>query len=262
MSEDNNNIESKDYILSTLNSDKVNDLTPIPGFLYLLQPAEFINTDTYKIGMTKNNNLDRCRNGYSSESDIIQINKCYFPRTAESDLKKIFKEKYTLTQGYEYFSGEIDDMIVDFNEIINEYRKLYKIILKKQIEQIKEEKQVQINNEPVKRKIKDKKQKQEINKLDQQSKQITEYTCKRCYYTTNKKCNYDKHLNRKVQCDPKFYCESCKKILANKYTLQRHNNKLHPELDTTPEPTIYELQQQLIDLRTKHTNLENLIQTQ
>jgi hypothetical protein len=34
------------------------------GIIYLIQPAELIGTNRYKIGMSNKLNLDRCKTGY------------------------------------------------------------------------------------------------------------------------------------------------------------------------------------------------------
>ncbi len=34
------------------------------GIIYLIQPCELVGTSRYKIGCSRNPNLDRCKNGY------------------------------------------------------------------------------------------------------------------------------------------------------------------------------------------------------
>jgi len=38
------------------------------GIIYLIQPVEFIGTKIYKIGCSKNPDLQRCKNGYKKGS--------------------------------------------------------------------------------------------------------------------------------------------------------------------------------------------------
>ena len=40
--------------------------------IYLIQPLEFINTNTYKIGRSSKNDLSRCKNGYRKLSILSQ----------------------------------------------------------------------------------------------------------------------------------------------------------------------------------------------
>jgi hypothetical protein len=53
------------------------------------------------------------------------------------------------------------------------------------------------------------------------------YTCSRCNYQTNKKCNFDKHANRVTQCGPKettvnFKCKKCGYCVMTMRGLTRH----------------------------------------
>ena len=76
------------------------------------------------------------------------------------------------------------------------------------------------------------------------------YTCPRCHYKTDERCNYAKHLNRKTPCDSlysvipvpdllallnqekQFKCDRCDKSYSQLHGLSRHK-KVH-----THEPTI------------------------
>ncbi len=49
------------------------------GIIYLLQPAELVGTDRFKIGCSDNNNLDRCKNGYKKGTNYICIMQCNDP---------------------------------------------------------------------------------------------------------------------------------------------------------------------------------------
>jgi hypothetical protein len=50
------------------------------GIIYLIQPAECVNTCRYKIGMSKKLNLDRCKKGYKNGSRYLCIMECYDPQ--------------------------------------------------------------------------------------------------------------------------------------------------------------------------------------
>ena len=63
------------------------------GLIYLIQPAELVETDRYKIGMSNNPNLDRCKNGYKKGSRYICIMECDEPLILERNIKKQFNKK-------------------------------------------------------------------------------------------------------------------------------------------------------------------------
>lgn len=101
------------------------------GMIYLIQPKELIGTHRYKIGMTNIPNLNRCNNGYLKGSRYICIMECNNPFALEKNIKKIFKEKFKLIAGHEYFEGDEEIMIEEFLKLIMDH---YKNI--KHIEQI------------------------------------------------------------------------------------------------------------------------------
>ena len=49
----------------------------LKGIIYFIQPAELVGTNRYKIGCSKNANLDRCKKGYKKETRFICIMECY-----------------------------------------------------------------------------------------------------------------------------------------------------------------------------------------
>ena len=59
------------------------------GQIYLLQPAELVGTLRYKIGMSHNPSLDRCKNGYKTELRYLAIMECIDPLTLEKNIKKV-----------------------------------------------------------------------------------------------------------------------------------------------------------------------------
>lgn len=101
------------------------------GILYLIQPEELIGTDRYKIGMSNNNDLVRCKNGYGKNSRYIIIGECPNPLEIENKVKIEFKNKFKLIKGQEYFEGDLELMKKIFISIVF----------------FKEEKQIVIKNE-------------------------------------------------------------------------------------------------------------------
>ena len=64
------------------------------GNVYLIQPLEFIRTNTYKIGCSKSPTLDRCNNGYKKGSRYIAIIECNEPIILERNIKNNFNLLY------------------------------------------------------------------------------------------------------------------------------------------------------------------------
>ena len=92
------------------------------GILYLIQPAELLKTNRYKIGCSKKSTLDRVKNGYKKGTRYLLILECNQPFLIEKKIKEYFCEKYKLIAGNEYF--EIDnnnekELIEIFFSIVN-----------------------------------------------------------------------------------------------------------------------------------------------
>ena len=69
------------------------------------------------------------------------------------------------------------------------------------------------------------------------------YECKRCGLKTNRETDYNRHLNRKIQCYPNdphkntkkyienFRCDKCDRDFSRKDSLARHNKTYHVEIN-------------------------------
>ena len=84
----------------------------LSGVIYFIQPAEFINTNVYKIGMSIKQHFNRVYTGYRKGTKWFSINEIDNPRDVEKHIKKSFNDKFTLFKGNEYFSGDIQDMYI------------------------------------------------------------------------------------------------------------------------------------------------------
>jgi hypothetical protein len=60
------------------------------GIIYLLQPAELVGTNHYKIGCSKKNNLDRLKS-YKIGTRYMDIRECGNPHDVETKVKDSFK---------------------------------------------------------------------------------------------------------------------------------------------------------------------------
>jgi hypothetical protein len=91
------------------------------GMIYLIQPAELVGTDRYKIGCSKEPSLKRCNKGYKKNSRYLIIEECSNPMLLEDKIKKKFNEKFNLIAGNEYFQGNEDEMKKEFRKIIDDF---------------------------------------------------------------------------------------------------------------------------------------------
>ena len=88
------------------------------GIIYLIQPAELVGTNRYKIGMSNCPDLDRCKNGYLKGSRYICIMECDNPLEIEKNIKDEFSKKFKLIAGKEYYEGNEQDILFSFVNII------------------------------------------------------------------------------------------------------------------------------------------------
>ncbi len=91
------------------------------GSIYLIQPAELVGTNRYKIGCSKKNDLERCKKGYKKGTRFINIQECKEPFVIEQEVKKHFSDKFKLIAGKEYFEGNEDEIKKEFNDIITKF---------------------------------------------------------------------------------------------------------------------------------------------
>ena len=89
------------------------------GTIYLIQPELVINTNKFKIGMSKKNDLSRFKS-YHSGTRFICIMCCENPLIVEKKIKDAFRLKYKLVAGTEYFEGNEEEILIDFFKIISE----------------------------------------------------------------------------------------------------------------------------------------------
>ena len=90
------------------------------GIVYLVQPAELVGTNRYKIGCSADSeSLKRIVNGYKKGTRYLHICDCVDHVDAEKQLICVFKTKFSLIAGHEYFQGdEIDIRTCFVNECL------------------------------------------------------------------------------------------------------------------------------------------------
>jgi hypothetical protein len=166
------------------------------NYLYLIQDKNDIGTNIYKIGKTTQL-PDKRFKGYVEGSYPLCIFKVDDCDQRENDLKKIFREKYTLERGYEYFKGNINNMIQDF------------VYLCGQVNQIPLNKD-SINQQP-------------INNITNNNI----FFCELCNREFSKKHHLENHLNKLNKCNisTNHKCDTCNRYFKTKQTLIEHKNK-------------------------------------
>ena len=91
---------------------------PLPGIIYLIQPAEHLGTMKYKVGMSNSPTLDRVKKGYRSGTRYLIIMENEKPIETEKTILRFFKSKYELVEGRETFEGDENEIKKDFLKLI------------------------------------------------------------------------------------------------------------------------------------------------
>ena len=165
------------------------------GLLYLVQPAELVGTNRYKIGCSSKSNLSRVRNGYRKGTRYLLITECENPFEVEKTIKDEFCKEFNLIAGTEYFEG-------DEIKIRKLFYKIYEIVLSNVIKKNDCVKQLVIKDDDT--------VKNNVIKKDNVVDDIVTTTndkffeCIRCGYTTQRKYNLITHLKRKRVCEPEI----------------------------------------------------------
>jgi prophage antirepressor-like protein len=107
------------------------------GIVYLIQPAELVETNRFKVGCSSKNTIDRCVDGYRKGTRTIYIIECIDPFGVEKILKSSFNTRFKLIAGKEYFEGDevaikklfIDivfaDKVLDTSEVVDNVQTNY-----------------------------------------------------------------------------------------------------------------------------------------
>ena len=94
------------------------------GTIYLIQPAELVGTNRYKIGCSSKNDLERCKKGYKKGTRFMDIRECDDPFAVEREVKTRFNTKFNLVAGKEYFEGNETDIKKEFNDVVSNFTSL------------------------------------------------------------------------------------------------------------------------------------------
>ena len=96
------------------------------GHIYLLQLDEHKNKNIYKIGKTSHVKIKDRIKQYPKNTNLIFSCNCIRISQLEKEIINCFKIKFTKHSiGNEYFVGNIDDMLIELNLIINKYNETF-----------------------------------------------------------------------------------------------------------------------------------------
>lgn len=92
--------------------------------IYLLQPREFLKTNVYKLGKTKQDGLKRAAQ-YPKGSLLILHKSCENCDVAEKQLLDIFRNEFVsrIDIGSEYFVGDKSEMVITIENFLNGIQK-------------------------------------------------------------------------------------------------------------------------------------------
>ena len=172
------------------------------GIVYFIQPAELVGTNRYKIGCSRNSDLERIKCGYKKGTRNILIYECVEPFILERKIKDIFNNKFKTIAGKEYYEGDENLMFEEFSKLNNS----------NSIVNIK----------------KDKNKNENKNENKDENKKL--YSCKPCDFKTHRKNDYSKHIkNMKIF----IQCMKCnfatnKEVNYKRHLLTQKHIKLNP----------------------------------
>ena len=182
------------------------------GTIYLIQPAELVGTNRYKIGCSAKNDLERPRKGYKKGSRFIYIMECSNPFEIENKIKERFNLIFTLVAGHEYFEGEENDIKKEFNDIITQNICNPVMILNDISKEEKEQEKIRLKEE------------KEQEKIQLHSMVISQSAgFKIMYYPCGMAVQQRFHDGSNIRNNHKKTCMSCKTI-TNKKTNYSSNN--------------------------------------
>lgn len=92
--------------------------------VYLVQPSEYIGTTVFKLGITLG--IKSLMSRYGKDKIIYHFSRVTNREVTEKKLIKEFNKRYKIFRGNEYFSGDINDMLITFQEVVLSIEKAVK----------------------------------------------------------------------------------------------------------------------------------------
>jgi len=131
----------------------------------------------------------------------------------EIELITIFNNKFKLTRGREYFEGNINDMIFEFNNFCDQFKINNKIIINETFLNEKINNNTNISKN--------------IGYINNNIINTGCYKCNKCKNEYSSLQALERHTNKKFKCDiiNKYQCKVCNKSFKYNKNLQEHFQK-------------------------------------
>lgn len=100
--------------------DKLQDIKKNEGYVYLVQPEEFEDTNVYKIGCSSKTDFS-WRRKYGGVYSVLSSQKCEFPFKLKEQIRQSFNQKFKIYKGKEYYQGNEESIMYQFHKQIREY---------------------------------------------------------------------------------------------------------------------------------------------
>jgi arsenate reductase-like glutaredoxin family protein len=197
------------------------------GIIYLVQPAELVGTNRYKVGYSGKPNLDRVKKGYKKGTRYLYIGECARSKELENKIKAIFNEKFTLIAGYEYFEGDEYEVLETFCREVWDHMKL--CYEDESDDDSCDETDDETDDEDdiieivVKRKAREKKRPRVVvRKKVQVGVPKTKYQCNNCKRFFTRQENLDYHTENNACKERNFKCKYCDEYFTTSNNMYRH----------------------------------------
>jgi transcriptional regulator NrdR family protein len=169
---------------------------PCLAYIYLLQDGKDAGTNIRKVGRTVQKGGDSrklSRLSDYSKGTIVhklwQVDENYV-NIIENNIKSHFKDKYQLVRGTEWFDGDLREMKIDIERIVNEYEHYIKV----------GESTIVVETKNISERIK----------------------CEKCYKSFSRKDSFKDHTKICKAIKSPLQCYKCHKMLASKQSKCNH----------------------------------------
>lgn len=210
------------------------------AYIYLLQDGEHKNTNVFKIGRTIQSSHDTRRlkriQSYSQGTQVRCLVDVPVGQVViiEKKLIELFKTKYKLVRGYEWFEGDIAHMKRDIHNFVDNLDDNLAMITSDYacIEDL------DIDDSPKQSQGSDHLESCSLNNTNQTQKKVApgKFPCSTCYKCFTRKAHLDNHTDQCLGVISPFQCYKCKLILSSRNTKCKHLKRCK-----APEPTREEL---------------------
>ena len=237
-------------------------------YVYLFHTKKFVDSKepVYKIGKTTQPNFGRF-NQYDEGAIFHFQMSCYNCHDMEKKMIALFKEKYALHCGREYFKGNCQRMIKDICRFIleeDEPEILFEEVAQYWFDEVVVNNE--IDNKTYEEKVDDGKVECAVPITIVSPTTLNSNFCVPCGYPCRSKSNFAKHCSTKKHKDTinpvaviegEFKCKNCVKTYKSNQGLWGHNKKCKAP-DSKPDSTPIKLSE--TDLLAKVDNLNVIIQ--